>query len=198
MMTRVRVGLTGMDGVLHLTHGGKDKDRKRIWHAANAGWRWGRNYALPDQYARSTASLAGLKGTLHMVYVSKSTYTAWHTVLTRWGQWTPPVQIPGVETRRFIDLVAVRGRLLMAYVTGTKKYGAGSPVAFCEWSGNQWSAPAPLEGYVCYGAPELAVQPGVPEQIHLLLPSRVGIIHLQTTDKAQLAPVRMKNVKIAN
>lgn len=198
METRARVEITGLDGVLHLTHGGKNMERKRIFHAANAGWGWGHNYPLPDQTARFTASMAGLNGVLHMVYVSKNSFTAWHTSLTRWGEWTPPVQIPGVETRRYVDLVAAKGRLFMVFTTGTAKNGRQAPVAFCEWSGGRWSTPEILEGYVCYGFPALAVEPGLPSQIHLLLPSRVGVLHMQTRDKVKLAPVKMKTVTPAN
>lgn len=196
MKTRTRVQLTGMDGVLHLTHGGENLDRKRVFHAANAGWGWGHNYALPDQSGRSPAALVGLDGTLHMVYVSKNSDTVWHTSCTQWGEWTPPAQIPGVETRRSVDMAAANGRLFMAFVVGTKKYGEQAPVAYCEWSDGQWSTPTTLKDIVCYGAPALAVEPVLPQQVHVLLPSKVGVLHLQTEDKVQLAPLQPKTMQV--
>ncbi len=198
MQTRQRVETTGMDGVLHLTHGGKDSDAKRVYYAANAGWGWGHNMRVPNQTARSTASLAGLDGTLHMVYVSKNSFTVWHTTCTRWGEWTPPVQIPGVETRRFVDIVTANKRLFLVFTVGDAKQGDQAPVAWCEWSNGRWSVPTTMEGYVCYGSPSLAVEPGVPQQIHMFLPSRVGVLHLQTTDKTQLAPPRTKRLQRVN
>jgi len=198
METSQRVDITGMDGILHLTHSGKDSKKKRIWHTTNAGWGWGRDDTLPNQTARYTAAMAGLDGTLHMVYVSKNSNTAWHTTRSRWGEWTPPVQIPGVETGRAIDLAAANGRLFMIFTAGTSKYdGKQAPVAYCEWHDGRWSAPTTLKGYVCYGAPAVAAQPGLPEQIHLFLTTPKGVLHLQTVDKAELAPMKKQSVQRA-
>lgn len=198
METRSRVQITGMDGILHLVHGGKDSDKKRIWHVANAGWGWGRDESLPDQSARYTAAIAGLDGMLHLVYVGKNANTVWHTTRSRWGAWTQPVQIPGVATGRFVDLAAANRRLFMVFTVDSEKHdGKAAPVAYCEWSDGRWSAPTTLKNYVCYGAPAVAVKPGLPDQIHLFLPSKVGVLHLHTQDKVQVAPMKMKNVQRA-
>jgi len=197
MEARNRPRIAAMNGVVHLTHGGMNMDRRRVFHAANAGWGWGHNVALPDQTGRPTAALAGLDGTLHMVYISKNSPTAWHTFRDRWGEWSPPTQIPGINTNRPLDLVAANGRLFCLHTVGEARLWEQLPLAYCEYADGRWDAPTALEGYVCYGNPAAAVEPGAPQQIHLLLPSRVGILHLQTQDEMKIAPVRMKKMGAA-
>ena len=195
MEARNRVRITAFDGILHLTHGGMNMDRRRIFHAANSGWGWGHNVPLPDQTGRPTSAMAGLDHELHMVYVSKNSETAWHTSCTRWGEWSTPVQIPGITASRPLDLVAANGGLFCVFAVGDVGLWQQAPVAYCEYKNGRWDTPQTIEGYVCYGNPTAVVEPGLPNQIHLLLPSRVGVMHLQTQDKVELAPVKMKTMK---
>lgn len=195
MEARNRPRITAGDGVLHLTHGGMNIDRRRIFYAAEAGWGWGHDLPLPDQTGRPTSAMAVLGGRLHMVYVSKNSDTAWHTYRDRRGEWSPPTQIPGVETSRPLDLVAANNKLFCVFTVGDVRLWKQAPVAYCEYVDGNWDAPTTIEGYVCYGNPAAAVEPGLPQQVHLLLPSRVGVMHMWTTDEVKIAPVKMKTMQ---
>jgi hypothetical protein len=191
-----RASLAGFDGVLHLAHGGKNNDSKPIYYAAEAGWGWGHHVRLPDQRSRSNVAMSGLGETLHMVYVAKNSPTLWHTQRERWGEWAPPVQVPGVTTARIPDLVTAFGRLFAFFTTGDSRIGQQAPVAYSVFEDGLWQPPVAIEGYVCYGNPTAAVEPGLPQKIHVMMPTPQGVLHLHTEGEATIAPLPMKQVQL--
>ncbi len=70
--------------------------------------------------------------------------------------------------------------------------GEQAPVAYCYLENGRWSVPVVVEGYVAYGKPQVTVQPGVVDQIHLLLPTINSVLHMQTELEIKLAPVKME------
>ena len=87
------------------------------------------------------------------------------------------------------------GKLFLVYAGSQAGEGGQRPVAWCEYADGRWSAPTVIEGYVCYGAPAAAVERGLPDRVHLLLPSRVGVLYLHSLGEAKIAPVKMKTMK---
>jgi len=192
------VSITAFDGVIHTTHQGKSSDDDRILYAANAGWGWGYSLAVPNQKARSDVALAGLKDSLHMVHVGNQSRALWHSTRDQWGEWSTVVQIPGTETSRIPDLVAANGRLYAFYTVGSAKMNTQASVAYSVYQDGQWLPPVTVEGYVSYGRPVVAMEPGLPARLHLLLPTKQGVLHMHTEGEATLAPMPVKTMKLSN
>lgn len=180
------------DGVLHLVHCGENSGAHRIWHSANSGWGWTTNEEIPDRITHLAPGMAVLDGTLHTVHVGNRTKALWHSTRDKWGQWTGNVQIPGVLSGRRPSLVVANDRLYLFFAQGNVRLGEQAPVAYCVFENGRWSEPTAVEGYVAYGKPQVTVQPGVVDQIHLFLPTIKTVLHMQTELEVKMAPVKMQ------
>jgi len=198
MLSGRPVSITAFGGVIHTAHKGKSSDDKRILYSANAGWGWGHSVAVPNQKARSNVALAGMKDTLHMVHVGTQGGSLWHSSRDQWGEWSTVVQVPGVETGRIPDLVEANGRLYAFYTVGTPKMNTQATVAYSVFEDGQWLPPVTIEGYVTYGRPVVTKESNLPLRIHLLLPTKQGVLHMHTEGEVTLAPMPVKTMKLSN
>lgn len=190
--TNKALGMAAADGVVHLVHCGRNSDAKRLYYVSNAGWGWSGNQEIADQNSTVSPGLAVLDGELHAVHSAASSKTLWHSSRNRWGTWSPKVQVPGAVSSRRPSLVTANGKLYLFFAQGEVRMGEQAPVAYCVLEDGSWSAPVVIEGYVVYGEPVATVQPGLPEQIHLLLPAPAAVQHLATNLEVKLAPMKLQ------
>ena len=196
METGKAPAMTAADGRVHVIHCGKNSDAKRLFYTGNGGWGWIHNTRITDQNSHTAPGMAVLEGRLYQVHTGHRTKSLWYSSKAPGEDWTTVQQIPGTHTFRKPDLIEAGGKLYVFYSEGEARGNEQAPVSYCVFADGRWSPPEPVPGWVVYGDIQAVVEPGLPDQIHLLLVTQDGHVnHLHTSFETKMAPLKMKTMQ---
>jgi hypothetical protein len=196
MGTNKSPAMTAAEGRVHVIHCGKNTDARRLYYTGNGGWGWLNDNPIPDQESHVAPGMAVLDGRLYQVHTGHRTKSLWYSSLAHGEEWTVARQIPGTSTFRKPDLVEANGKLYVFFSEGEARGRQQAPVAYCVFEDGNWSPPQVVEGFAVYGDVQAVVQPGLPDQIHLLLVNaHGGVNHLHTSFEVKMAPLKVKKMK---